>query len=70
MRYPRLPAEDIERFGLRWGQLDVVRIASDYRGRTLDITTGHKRLTVWVSAGGRSVRVYDADGVELKRGCK
>lgn len=54
----RLPADEAERYGFRWGPVDVTRIASDHRGRMLDIATEHRSITVWISNGGRSLRVY------------
>ncbi len=63
----RLTAEACMRFGFRWGPVDVARICDDHRGRMFDIVTDHRRLTVWVSRGGRRVRVYDETGAELKR---
>ena len=55
---------EAEKYGFRWGQLDVVR-NMEYRGlRSLSIVTDHAEIEIGVSAGGRSIRVY-RDGKEL-----
>lgn len=55
-------------YGFGWGPMRVVRYASFQRPtglcRVLGIEVGKKRLHVYVSPTGRSVRVY-LDGKEL-----
>lgn len=55
---------DAERYGFRWGQLDVVR-NMDYRGlKSLSVLTDFAEIEIGVSAGGRSIRVFK-NGKEL-----
>ena len=50
--------DDAERYGFRWGQLDVIR-NMEYRGlRSLSILTDHAEIEIGVSAGGQSIRVW------------
>ena len=50
--------DDAERYGFRWGQLDVIR-NMEYRGlRSLSILTNHAEIEIGVSAGGQSIRVW------------
>ena len=53
-------------FGFRWGPMDVVRM-SVLPGdrRVLGVKTSSVDLEVYVSATGRSVRVF-RNGIELK----
>lgn len=53
-------------YGFAWGPLEVVR-AAEHRGYcALDVKTdAGKRITVYVSPTGRSIRVF-GDGAEWK----
>lgn len=50
-------------YGFQWGNLEVVRAHHDERrGRVLQVKVdGKERLQVYVSNGGRSVRVWRGD---------
>jgi hypothetical protein len=63
--WTRPSAADADKYGFRWDQLDVTRVCGDERGKTIDVVTDHRRITIWVSKGGRSVRVYDERGNQL-----
>ena len=64
MAHERSSEEHAERYGFRWGQLDVIR-NMEYRGlRSLSILTDHAEIEIGVSAGGQSIRVW-RDGKEL-----
>ena len=57
---------DAERFGFRWGQLDVVRLADlPQGGRAIEVSTDYGRIEIYVSKTGRRIRVFGA-GKELK----
>jgi hypothetical protein len=56
---------DVQRYGFRWGNLVVERLASfaariygDDRTRVLRIKTDQSSIEVYVSPGGRSIRVF------------
>jgi hypothetical protein len=56
---------EVWKYGFRWGQLDVVR-HMEYRGvKNLGVETDHTSVEIYVSKGGRSIRVF-RDGKELK----
>lgn len=49
---------EAERYGFRWGQLDVIR-NMDYNGiKSLSVLTDHHELQVGVSAKGHSIRIW------------
>lgn len=56
-------------YGFQWGPATVERLAVCERGnglyRVLQISTGRRRLDVYISPTGRSVRVF-SDGRELR----
>ena len=54
-------------YGFRWGQVDVTRIATIGERKVLSVDTDYRHLEVYVSAKGRSVRVW-LDGTELREG--
>lgn len=59
--YPVLPGL----YGFRWGPMTVVR-ATEHDGYVaLDIHGSGKKITVYVSPAGRSIRVF-GDGGEWK----
>jgi len=53
--------------GFDWGPMAVTRLARlEGRGYVLGIRVGERRLQVYVSEKGHSVRVFDGD-TELRR---
>lgn len=65
MKRVRKSEEEAERYGFRWGQLDVVR-TMEFRGtKCVTIETEFNNVQIYVSPGGRSIRVW-RDGEELK----
>ena len=58
-------ADHIYQFGFKWGPMWVTRIARlGTRGRVLQVRTDHRKIEVFVSDKGRSIRVW-RDGKEL-----
>lgn len=58
--------EAADRYGFRWGPVDVVRMAEFPNGSyVLQVETDFKTLEIYISKTGRSVRVYDGN-TELK----
>lgn len=54
-------------YGFAWGPMSVTRVAENKGTVVLDINTdAGKRITIYVSPTGRSVRVFDVDGAEWK----
>lgn len=55
-------------YGFRWGPMEVTRIAIvDTERRILEVKTATTKVNIYVSAQGRSVRVFK-DGVEMVPG--
>jgi len=49
-------------YGFSWGPMKVTRLAHiEGRGYALGVAVGKRRLQVWVSEKGRSVRVFDGN---------
>jgi hypothetical protein len=47
-------------YGFMWGNMEVTRMWRRHGGgRVLGVAVGKRRLQVYVSEGGRSVRVWD-----------
>ncbi|HET7407350.1 MAG TPA: hypothetical protein VFJ21_09500 [Mycobacteriales bacterium] len=51
-------------YGFTWGPIEVSRIFEHKGQRVLQVVTDHRRVEVYVSPQGRSVRVY-IDGEEV-----
>jgi hypothetical protein len=66
-RAPVIPLTEITRFGFRFGAALVERACDLPAGRTVTTVTtdAGKRLDIYVSRTGRSLRVF-ADGQEWK----
>lgn len=58
MKRERRSAEEAAQYGFRWGQLDVVRNMEHYGAKSLSVETEYARITIYVSPGGRSIRVW------------
>ena len=56
---------EVTRFGFTWGPMKVTRFATLPKHRALGVETDHAEVQVYVSNGGRSIRVFK-DGRELK----
>ena len=56
--------EDIARYGFQWGQVAVTRTAEIDGRRIVTIETPFRRMNVYASPTGRSLRVF-RDGKEL-----
>ena len=52
-------------FGFVWGPVEVERVMEARGSRIIGISTQKRRLQVYISPSGRSVRVFEA-GKELK----
>ena len=50
-------------YGFKWGPLEVMRLFEHRGRRVLRVSTDHHKVEIYVSPGGRSVRVY-IDGRE------
>lgn len=60
------PEED-DRYGFRWGPLKVTRVSECLGRYKIVITTSAgKRITVYASKTGRSLRVFDGKGNEYR----
>ena len=63
-------SDGITSYGFAWGPLMVQRSGTIDRGRgpcrILELSTPNKRLNIYVSPTGRSLRVFDGKGRELK----
>lgn len=59
------PDEPPETWGFRWDQLDVTRIG-DFEGqKCIEIATDYGSVHVYVSKGGRSIRVFKNNEDEM-----
>lgn len=58
------PSSEVAQFGFRWGQVDVIRAYDINGAKGIFVSTDSRRLEVYVSKGGRSLRVF-RDGIEL-----
>ena len=55
-------------YGFRWGHFEVTRISAiEGRGEVLGVKVGDHDLEIYVSAQGRSVRLFDR-GREIRLG--
>jgi hypothetical protein len=54
----RQSEEEAAQYGFRWGHLDVTRNMEHRGGKSLSVETDYQRITVYVSPGGRSIRVW------------
>jgi len=59
------PADEADKFGFRWGPLDVIRIMEFQGSRCLEVSSDSGSVDVYVSKAGRSIRVFK-DGKEMK----
>lgn len=62
-----MTSEQETAFGFRWGCLVVSRCARNGHGYILQVQTDvGKSIEIYVSRAGRSIRVLDSKGKELK----
>lgn len=59
------PAEPPETWGFRWDQVDVTRIADMNGQKCIEIATDHGSVCVYVSPGGKSIRVFRNNETEM-----
>lgn len=58
--------DGLTEFGFRWGPMEVSRMAHvEGRGFVIGVNTDHRRCQLYVSEGGRSVRLW-VDGEEKR----
>ena len=50
--------EDVEKYGFRWGQLDVTRVGELYGQKWVSVQSDFGSVEIYVSKGGRSIRVF------------
>jgi hypothetical protein len=58
-------AEPPDTYGFRWDQLDVSRIADFDGQKCIEIATDYGSVHVYVSKGGRSIRVFKDNETEM-----
>lgn len=60
--------DEVTTYGWRWGPMEVTRMAHiDGRGYVVGLDTPSRRVQIYVSEAGRSVRFW-VDGKEVGRG--
>jgi len=53
-----LPAEDVHKYGFRWGPVDVTRLFSGRSHHVVGVDTDFHHVQICVSNGGRKVHVF------------
>lgn len=51
-------AMEADRYGFRWGQVDVTRMGVARGYRFVTVETDHERVSIIVSPKGRKIRVF------------
>lgn len=51
--------------GFRWGQMDVTRLAEVNGQKCVEVATDYGSVTIYVSKGGKSIRVFRNNETEL-----